>query len=111
MVGQENILKGILNIMQFKDLTNHYETLDKKELIKILNDKNILLLKQEDEIERLTKELKRVEDIEKDHKKLVGNTLEDNKLLASEVAKKNNEIEQLKKQLDNPLHKLREAGI
>ncbi len=97
--------------MQFKDLTNHYETLDKKELIKILNDKNILLLKQEDEIERLTKELKRVEDIEKDHKKLVGNTLEDNKLLASEVAKKNNEIEQLKKQLDNPLHKLREAGI
>ena len=40
--------------MQFKDLTNHYETLDKKELIKILNDKNILLLKQEDEIERLT---------------------------------------------------------
>jgi len=27
------------------------------------------------------------------------------------VAKKNNEIEQLKKQLDNPLHKLREAGI
>ena len=97
--------------MQFKDLTNHYETLDKKELIKILNDKNILLLKQEDEIERLTKELKRVEDIEKDHKKLVGNTLEDNKLLASEVAKKNNEIEQLKKQLDNPLHKLREAVI
>ena len=97
--------------MKFKDLTNHYETLDKKELIKINNDKNILLLKQEDEIERLTKELKRVEDIEKDHKKLVGNTLEDNKLLASEVAKKNNEIEQLKKQLDNPLHKLREAGI
>ena len=97
--------------MNFKQLINHYETLDKKELIKILNDKNILLLKQEDEIERLTKELKRVEDIEKDHKKLVGNTLEDNKLLASEVAKKNNEIEQLKKQLDNPLHKLREAGI
>tara|TARA_B100000029_G_scaffold202528_1_gene200812 strand:+ start:533 stop:829 length:297 start_codon:yes stop_codon:yes gene_type:complete len=96
--------------MKFKDLTNHYETLDKKELIKILNDKNILLLKQEDEIERLTKELKRVEDIEKDHKKLVGNTLEDNKLLASEVAKKNNEIEQLKKQLDNPLNKMREVG-
>jgi len=97
--------------MQFKDLTNHYETLDKKELIKILNDKNILLLKQEDEIERLTKELKRVEDIEKDHKKLVGDAYKDNKLLADEVAKKNNEIEQLKKQLDNPLHKLREAGI
>ena len=97
--------------MQFKDLIRHYETLEKKELIKKLTDKNVKLLEQEDEIERLTKELKRVEDIDKGHKKLVGNTLEDNKLLASEVAKKNNEIEQLKKQLDNPLHKLREAGI
>ena len=97
--------------MQFKDLIRHYETLEKKELIKKLTDKNVKLLEQEDEIERLTKELKRVEDIEKDHKKLVGNTLEDNKLLASEVAKKNNEIEQLKKQLDNPLNKMREVGI
>lgn len=97
--------------MNFKQLINHYESLDKKELIKKLVDKNTLILKQEDEIERLTKELKRVEDIEKDHKKLVGNTLEDNKLLASEVAKKNNEIEQLKKQLDNPLNKMREVGI
>ena len=97
--------------MQFKDLIRHYETLEKKELIKKLTDKNVKLLEQEDEIERLTKELKRVEDIDKGHKKLVGNTLEDNKLLASEVAKKNNEIEQLKKQLDNPLHKIREVGL
>ena len=97
--------------MQFKDLIRHYETLEKKELIKKLTDKNVKLLEQEDEIERLTKELKRVEDIDKGHKKLVGNTLEDNKLLASEVAKKNNEIEQLKKQLDNPLNKMREVGI
>ena len=97
--------------MQFKDLIRHYETLEKKELIKKLTDKNVKLLEQEDEIERLTKELKRVEDIDKGHKKLVGNTLEDNKLLASEEAKKNNEIEQLKKQLDNPLNKMREVGI
>ena len=90
--------------MQFKNLTNHYEDLDKKELIK-------KLLEQENEIERLTQELKRVEGIEEDHKKLVGDTFKDNKLLADEVTKKNNEIEQLKKQLDNPLHKLREAGI
>ena len=97
--------------MQFKDLIRHYETLEKKELIKKLTDKNVKLLEQEDEIERLTKELKRVEDIDKGHKKLVGNTLEDNKLLASEVAKKNNEIEKLKKLLDNPLNKMREVGI
>lgn len=97
--------------MQFKNLTNHYEDLDKKELIKKLTDKNVKLLEQENEIDRLTQELKRVESIEQDHKKLVGDTFKDNKLLADDVAKKNNEIEQLKKQLDNPLHKLREAGI
>jgi len=97
--------------MQFKDLIRHYETLDNKELIKKLTDKNVKLLEQENEIERLTQELKRVEVIEQDHKKLVGDAYKDNKLLADEVAKKNNEIEQLKKQLDNPLHKLREAGI
>ena len=90
--------------MQFKDLISHYETLDNKELIK-------KLLEQENEIDRLTQELKRVESIEQDHKKLVGDTFKDNKLLADDVAKKNNEIEQLKKQLDNPLLKLREAGI
>ena len=97
--------------MQFKNLTNHYEDLDKKELIKKLTDKNVKLLEQENEIDRLTQELKRVEGIEEDHKKLVGNTLKDNKLLADEVTKKNNEIEQLKKQLDNPLHKIREVGL
>ena len=50
--------------MQFKNLTNHYEDLDKKELIKKLTDKNVKLLEQENEIERLTQELKRVEGIE-----------------------------------------------
>ena len=97
--------------MQFKDLISHYETLDNKELIKKLADKNVKLLEQENEIERLTQKLKRVEGIEEDHKKLVGNTLKDNKLLADDVVKKNNEIEQLKKKLDNPLNKMREVGI
>ena len=97
--------------MQFKDLIRHYETLDNKELIKKLTDKNVKLLEQENEIERLTQELKRVEGIEQDHKKLVGDTFKDNKLLADDVAKKNNEIEQLKKQLDNPLNKMREVGV
>ena len=97
--------------MQFKDLISHYETLDNKELIKKLTDKNVKLLEQENEIERLTQKLKRVEGIEEDHKKLVGNTLKDNKLLADDVVKKNNEIEQLKKKLDNPLNKMREVGI
>ena len=85
--------------MQFKDLISHYETLDNKELIKKLTDKNVKLLEQENEIERLTQKLKRVEGIEEDHKKLVGNTLKDNKLLADDVVKKNNEIEQLKKKV------------
>ena len=87
--------------MQFKDLIRHYETLDNKELIKKLTDKNVKLLEQENEIDRLAIELNRVVGIEQDHKKLVGNTLKDNKLLADDVAKKNNEIEQLKKQLNN----------
>ena len=47
-----NTGKGLKKIMKFKNLTNHYEDLDKKELIK----------NNFDEIERLTKELKRVKD-------------------------------------------------
>ena len=74
--------------MQFKDLIRHYETLDNKELIKKLTDKNVKLLEQENEIDRLAIELNRVVGIEQDHKKLVGNTLKDNKLLADDVAKK-----------------------
>ena len=41
--------------MNFKQLINHYESLDKKDLIKKLVDKNSLILKQEDEIDRLNK--------------------------------------------------------
>jgi len=45
--------------------------------------------------------IRQLEELEKGHQKLVGEAYRDNKLLADEVAKKNNEIEQLKKQLDN----------
>ena len=48
--------------MNFKQLINHYESLDKKDLIKKLVDKNSLILKQEDEIERLNKRIKEVDE-------------------------------------------------
>ena len=59
--------------MNFKQLIEHYESLDKKDLIKKLVDKNSLILKQEDEIERLNKRLKEVEELEKEHKQINGN--------------------------------------
>ena len=43
--------------MNFKQLIEHYESLDKKELIKKLVDKNSLILKQEDKIEKKNKEI------------------------------------------------------
>jgi len=59
--------------MNFKQLIAHYESLPKDQLIQKLVDKNALLLKQENEITRLTKELKDVREIEQDHKQLNGN--------------------------------------
>ena len=59
--------------MNFKQLIKHYESLDKKDLIKKLVDKNSLILKQEDEIDRLNKDIKRIEEVEKDHKQINGN--------------------------------------
>tara|TARA_R100000008_G_C3539737_1_gene144096 strand:- start:598 stop:816 length:219 start_codon:yes stop_codon:yes gene_type:complete len=59
--------------MNFKQLIKHYESLDKKDLIKKLVDKNSLILKQEDEIDRLNKEIKRIEEVEQDHKQINGN--------------------------------------
>lgn len=58
--------------MNFKQLIAHYESLPKDQLIQKLVDKNSLLLKQENEIERLGKELKDVREIEQDHKQLNG---------------------------------------
>ena len=59
--------------MNFKTLIAHYDALPKDQLIQKLVDKNALLLKQENEITRLTKELKDVREIEQDHKQLNGN--------------------------------------
>jgi len=59
--------------MNFKQLITHYESLPKDQLIQKLVDKNALLLKQENEIERLGKELKDLREIEQDHKQLNGN--------------------------------------
>ena len=59
--------------MNFKQLIAHYESLPKDQLIQKLVDKNSLLLKQENEIDRLGKELKDVREIEQDHKQLNGN--------------------------------------
>ena len=58
--------------MNFKTLIAHYDSLPKDQLIQKLVDKNALLLKQENEIERLTKELKDLREIEQDHKQMNG---------------------------------------
>ena len=50
--------------MNFKQLIEHYESLDKKELIKKLVDKNTLILKQEDEIERQNNEITNLKQLE-----------------------------------------------
>ena len=59
--------------MNFKTLIAHYDSLPKDQLIQKLVDKNALLLKQENEITRLTKEIKDIREIEQDHKQLNGN--------------------------------------
>ena len=59
--------------MNFKTLIAHYDSLPKDQLIHKLVDKNALLLKQENEITRLTKEVKDIREIEQDHKQLNGN--------------------------------------
>ena len=59
--------------MNFKTLIAHYDSLPKDQLIQKLVDKNALLLKQENEITRLTKEVKDIREIEQDHKQLNWN--------------------------------------
>ena len=83
--------------MNFKQLINHYESLDKKELIKKLVDKNTLILKQEDEIERLNKRVKEVEELETEHKQINVNL--------------HKEIKKLKEDLNSPLKVMREVGL
>ena len=83
--------------MNFKQLINHYESLDKKELIKKLVDKNTLILKQEDEIERQNKEITNLKELEESHKQTNG--------------KLHSEIKKLKEDLNSPLKTMREVGV
>ena len=83
--------------MNFKQLINHYESLDKKELIKKLVDKNTLILKQEDEIEKQNNEITNLKELEESHKQANG--------------KLHSEIKKLKEDLNSPLKTMREVGV
>tara|TARA_R110002012_G_scaffold298565_2_gene497080 strand:- start:143 stop:367 length:225 start_codon:yes stop_codon:yes gene_type:complete len=67
--------------MDFKGLIDHYETLPKSELIEKLVFKNAKLLTQENVIEKLQDENKRITEVDKGHQKLVGDLTEENKQL------------------------------
>ena len=83
--------------MNFKQLINHYESLDKKELIKKLVDKNSLILKQEDKIEKKNKEINNLKELEESHKQANG--------------KLHSEIKKLKEDFNSPLKTMREVGV
>jgi len=83
--------------MNFKQLINHYKSLDKKDLIKKLVDKNSLILKQEDEIERQNNEINNLKELEESHKQVNG--------------KLHSEIKKLKEDLNSPLKVMREVGL
>tara|TARA_R100001460_G_scaffold78065_1_gene119000 strand:- start:183 stop:407 length:225 start_codon:yes stop_codon:yes gene_type:complete len=63
--------------MDFKELIDHYETLDKSELIEKLVFKNAKLLSQDNEIERLNDEIKRLDDVNEQHRKINGELSEE----------------------------------
>ena len=67
--------------MDFKELIDHYETLDKSELIENLVFKNAKLLSQDNEIERLNDEIKRLDDVNEQHRKINGELSEEIKQL------------------------------
>jgi len=67
--------------MDFKELIDHYETLDKSELIEKLVFKNAKLLSQDNEIERLNDEIKRLDDVNEQHRKINGELSEEIKQL------------------------------
>jgi len=67
--------------MDFKGLIDHYETLPKSELIEKLVFKNARLLTQDNVIEKLEDEKKRLEELEQDHQKLNGQLSEEIKQL------------------------------
>ena len=67
--------------MDFKGLIDHYQTLPKSELIEKLVFKNAKLLTQDNVIEKLEDEVKRIEEVDQGHQKLNGELLEEiNKL-------------------------------
>ena len=67
--------------MDFKELIDHYETLDKSELIEKLVFKNAKLLSQNNEIEKINDEIKRLDDVNEQHRKINGDLSEQIKQL------------------------------
>jgi len=65
--------------MDFKGLIDHYQTLPKSELIEKLVFKNAKLLTQENVIEKLEDEQKRLEEINQGHQKLNGELMQEMK--------------------------------
>jgi len=93
-----NTGKGLKNIMQFKDIIKHYETLDKKELIKRLVKKNVLVLRKDEKIESQRNEIGSLKELERTHKIMNG--------------KLQKEINKLKEDLnDSPLKTMRDVGL
>jgi len=75
------LLKDLRVTMDFKGLIDHYQTLPKSELIEKLVFKNARLLTQDNVIEKLEDEKKRLEELEQDHQKLNGKLSEEIKQL------------------------------
>ena len=84
--------------MDFKGLVDHYQTLPKSELIEKLVFKNARLLTQDNVIEKLEDEVKRIEEVDQGHQQLNGELFEENNQL-----KKQKEILQkaIRKQGEN----------
>lgn len=75
------LLKDLKVTMDFKGLIDHYQTLPKSELIEKLVFKNAKLLTQENVIEKLEDEQKRLEEINQGHQKLNGELMQEIKQL------------------------------
>ena len=84
--------------MDFKGLVDHYQTLPKSELIEKLVFKNARVLTQDNVIEKLEDEVKRIEEVDQGHQQLNGELVEENNQL-----KKQKEILQkaIRKQGEN----------
>ena len=67
--------------MDFRNLVDHYQTLPKSELIEKLVFKNAKLLTQDNVIEKLEDEIKRIEEVDQGHQKLNSELLEENNQL------------------------------